>query len=106
MMVSVCAGANELPCEVSWVGNDWGGRPDWVLQDIDDLFVTPEGDVFTHVGWEEGGGNVMRFDRDGAWKGAANRSFISSPLHVSSFQPLCRGLIRIGQRAWGWYTRR
>ncbi len=70
-LFTLCAGAAELPCEVSWVGNDWVGKPDWVLQDIDDLFVTPEGDVYTHVGWEEGGGNVMRFDRDGAWKGAA-----------------------------------
>ena len=46
-----CGVAAELPCEVSWVGNDWGGKPDWVLQDIDDLFVTPEGDVFTNIGW-------------------------------------------------------
>lgn len=65
------ATAAELPCEVSWVGNDWGGKPDWVLQDVDDLFVTPEGEVYTHVGWEEGGGNVMRFDARGAWTGAA-----------------------------------
>ena len=70
-VATLCAGVAELPCEVSWVGNDWGGNPDWVLQDIDDLFVTPDGDVYTHIGWEEGGGNVMCFDRDGAWKGAA-----------------------------------
>lgn len=69
--LSAGAVAAELPCEVSWVGNDWAGKPDWVLQDVDDLCVTPEGDVYTHVGWEEGGGNVMRFDRDGVWKGAA-----------------------------------
>ncbi len=71
LALAMCAGAVELPCEVSWVGNDWGGKPDWVLQDIDDLYVTPEGDVYTHVDWEEGGGNVMRFGPDGAWKGAA-----------------------------------
>ncbi len=70
-MAAVCVQAVELPCEVSWVGNDWAGHPDWVLQDVDDLYVTPQGDVFTHVGWEEGGGNVMCFDRDGAWHGAA-----------------------------------
>ena len=63
--------ASELPCEVSWVGNDGGGNRDWVLQDIDDLCVTPEGEIFTHVGWEEGGGNVMRFSQSGAWKDAA-----------------------------------
>lgn len=66
--------AGDLPCEVSWIGNDWGGSPDWVPQDVDDLCVTPEGDVFTQVGWEEGGGNVTRFDRDGAWKGAAKHT--------------------------------
>jgi hypothetical protein len=70
-MAAVCVQAVELPCEVSWVGNDWAGHPDWVLQDVDDLYVTPQGDVYTHVGWEEGGGNVMCFDRDGAWHGAA-----------------------------------
>lgn len=63
--------AADLPCEVSWIGNDWNGNPDWVLQDVDDLFVTPEGDVYTHIGWEEGGGNVMHFDREGLWKGVA-----------------------------------
>jgi len=66
--------AVELPCEVSWIGNDWGGKPQWVPQDIDDLFVTPEGDVYTHVGWEEGGGNVTRFDREGLWKGVAQHT--------------------------------
>jgi len=71
LAVVSCVFAAELPCEVSWVGNDWSGNPDWVLQDIDDLFVTPEGDVYTHIGWEEGGGNVMHFDKDGVWKGAA-----------------------------------
>ncbi len=67
----LCVGAHELPCEVSWVGNDWCGNSGWILQDVDDLLVTPEGDVYTHVGWEEGGGNVMLFDRDGEWKGTA-----------------------------------
>ena len=70
-MAAGYAGAMELPCEVSWVGNDWVGNPDWVPQDIDDLFVTSKGDVYTNVGWEEGGGNVMRFDHAGAWRGAA-----------------------------------
>jgi hypothetical protein len=71
LLTAAAAGAAELPCDVSWIGNDWGGNPAWVLQDVDDLFVAPEGDVFTHVDWEEGGGNVMRFDRGGAWQGAA-----------------------------------
>lgn len=70
-LLSAVSFAAELPCEVSWVGNEWAGKPAWVPQDADDLFVTPEGDIFTHVGWEEGGGNVTRFDRDGAWQGAA-----------------------------------
>ncbi len=71
LLLAVGALATELPCEVSWVGNDLNGNPAWVLQDIDDLCVTPEGDVFTNIGWEEGGGNVMHFDREGAWQGAA-----------------------------------
>lgn len=63
-----------MPCEVSWVGNDGCGNPEWVPQDIDDLCVTPEGDVFTNVGWEEGGGNVARFAADGSWCGAARHT--------------------------------
>ncbi|MDR2849038.1 MAG: hypothetical protein LBW77_00595 [Verrucomicrobiota bacterium] len=70
-LLAAAAGAAELPCEVSWVGNDWGGNPDWVPQDVDDLFVTQWNGLYTNVGWEEGGGNVMRFGRDGAWLGAA-----------------------------------
>ena len=73
-LAALSAAAAELPCEVSWVGNDGVGNPAWVPQDVDDLFVSPEGDVLTNVGWEEGGGNVMRFDRDGVWKGAARHT--------------------------------
>lgn len=75
VLVSVTvATAAELPCEVSWIGNAWGGKPQWVPQDVDDLFVTSEGDVYTHVGWEEGGGNVTQFDREGVWKGVAKHT--------------------------------
>lgn len=74
LLTGTLLGAVELPCEVSWIGNDWGGNPDWVLQDVDDLFVSPEGDVYTNVGWEEGGGNVMHFDRGGAWRGTAKHT--------------------------------
>ena len=74
LLAALLASAGELPCEVAWIGNDGGGNPDWVLQDIDDLFVTPEGDVLTNVGWEEGGGNVMRFDSCGAWTGDARHT--------------------------------
>ena len=73
-IAALFAQAAELPCEVSWVGNDWGGNPNWVLQDVDDLCVTPEGEIFTHVGWEEGGGNVMHFSQAGTWNGAATHT--------------------------------
>ncbi len=55
--------APRLPCEVSWIGNTWSGKSAWVPQDIDDLFVGPDGEILTNVPWEEGGGNVTRFDK-------------------------------------------
>ncbi|HLX62578.1 MAG TPA: hypothetical protein VKX17_14975 [Planctomycetota bacterium] len=63
-----------LSAEVSWIGNTWKGNPDWVPQDIDDLFVAPSGDIFTNVPWEEGGGNVTHFAADGSWKGVAKHT--------------------------------
>lgn len=83
-VVELCAGATpqtpapkpapRLAAEVSWIGNSWKGNPGWVPQDIDDLFVAPDGTILTNVGWEEGGGNVTRFDREGAWGGIAGHT--------------------------------
>ncbi len=68
------APAARLPAEVSWIGNSWSGKTAWVPQDIDDLFVSPEGEVLTAIPWEEGGGNVTRFDRDGNYIGRAQHT--------------------------------
>lgn len=50
---------------VSWIGNSFsGGNAGWVPQDVQDIFVAPDGTVFTTVGWEEHRGNIAAF-RDG-----------------------------------------
>ena len=46
------------------VGNTFGGKTKWVLQDVADLYVDPDGTVFTNVPWDEAGGNVQEY-RDG-----------------------------------------
>ena len=65
---------DNLDYEVTWVGNDSIGNPEWVLHNIEAYYVTEEGDQYTNVFWEEGGGNVMHFDRVGKWKGIARRT--------------------------------
>src|SRR5579871_503663 len=59
------AQAQELRYSVSWMGNSFSGKDAWVLQDVDDLCVTPDGTVFTNVFWDEAGGNVQEY-KDGA----------------------------------------
>ncbi|MCL4205220.1 MAG: hypothetical protein KJ000_22280 [Pirellulaceae bacterium] len=58
--------ADEVPAEldysVSWIGNTFsGGDAGWVPQDVQDIFVTPDGTVYTTVGWEEHRGNIAAF---------------------------------------------
>ena len=48
----------------SWLGNSLPGSDGWVLQAVDDIYVTPDGTVYTNVPWDEHGGNVMAF-KDG-----------------------------------------
>ncbi|HEX8911061.1 MAG TPA: hypothetical protein VF796_01795 [Humisphaera sp.] len=56
-----------LSYSVSWVGNTFpGGDAGWVPQDVQDIFVTSDGTVYTTVGWEEHRGNIAAF-RDGKW---------------------------------------
>lgn len=74
-----CAGlalavTDELDYEVTWVGNDSIGKPEWVPHNVEAYVVTEDGDQFTNVFWEEGGGNAMHFDRDGKWHGAAGHT--------------------------------
>ena len=60
-----------LSAQVSWVGNTWAGKPAWMSQNIDDLFVATDGTILTNVAWEEAGGNVMSLTSAGTWVGAA-----------------------------------
>ncbi len=45
----------------SWLGNSLPGSDGWVLQSIADIFVAPDGTVYTNVPWDEHGGNVTAF---------------------------------------------
>ncbi len=57
----------KLTYEVSWLGNTFpGGESGWVPQDVQDIFVCPDGTVYTTVGWDEHRGNIAAF-RDGQW---------------------------------------
>lgn len=49
------AATNRLPCAVSWLGNSFPGAKKWVQQDIRGMLVTPAGEVFTAVEWDEAG---------------------------------------------------
>ena len=53
-----------LHYSVGWIGNSFSGKDAWVLQDVDDLCVLPDGTIYTNVGWDEAGGNVQQY-RDG-----------------------------------------
>lgn len=49
----------DLHYTVSWIGNSFsGGEAGWVPQDVEDIFVTPDGTLYTTVGWEEHRGNI------------------------------------------------
>lgn len=50
-----------LEYTTSWLGNSLPGADGWVLQSIEDIYVTPAGMVYTNVPWDEHGGNVMAF---------------------------------------------
>ena len=54
----------DLHYSVSWVGNSFSGKTAWVQQDVEGLWVEPDGTVFTNVRWDEAGGNVQEY-RDG-----------------------------------------
>ncbi len=64
--------ANRLDYRISWFGNDIAFGPDisghtgHTPHNVWDIFVTPDGNLFTNVHWEEHGANVTQF-RDGEW---------------------------------------
>ena len=51
----------DLHYSVSWIGNSFGGKTAWVQQDVEGLWVEPDGTVFTNVRWDEAGGNVQQY---------------------------------------------
>jgi hypothetical protein len=67
------ASSPRLEYESSWIGNSYPGGQRWVPQDIDHIFVTADGTVYSNVHWEEGGGNVTAF-KDGEVLGPARRT--------------------------------
>ena len=68
--LSLCLGsavagrAADLRYRVSWIGNSFGGKTAWVQQDVEGIWVEPDGTLFTNVRWDEAGGNVQQY-RDG-----------------------------------------
>ena len=62
-----------LHATTDWIGNTWGGNdpnpPNNALlhvpMDMNNIYVTPDGRVFTNTGWDEGGRAVSVFDKHG-----------------------------------------
>lgn len=52
------AGSQRLKYRVSWLGNSFAGASKWVQQDVEGMFVTADGTVYTNVGWDEAGREV------------------------------------------------
>jgi hypothetical protein len=73
LLPSLGAASPRLEYESSWIGNSYPGGQRWVPQDIDHIFVTADGTVYSNVHWEEGGGNVTAF-KDGEVLGPARRT--------------------------------
>lgn len=61
LSLTLSACAEELKYTVSWVGNSFSGKDAWVLQDVEDICVQPDGTLFTNVFWDEAGGNVQQY---------------------------------------------
>ena len=51
----------DLHYSVSWIGNSFSGKTAWVQQDVEGLWVEPDGTLFTNVRWDEAGGNVQQY---------------------------------------------
>ncbi len=62
-----------LHATTDWIGNTWGGNnpnpPNNTLfhvpLDMNNIYVTPDGRVFTNTGWDEGGRAVSVFNKNG-----------------------------------------
>jgi hypothetical protein len=51
----VADGVQATPNRTSWIGNTFGGGEKWVQNQVLDMFVAPDGTVFTNSFWDEGG---------------------------------------------------
>ena len=49
------ASAQPLEYTTTWIGNTFGDGKKWAQNSIENLFVTPDGTVFTASPWDEGG---------------------------------------------------
>ena len=65
--------AADLNYQVSWLGNSFSGKSAWVQQDVEGLWVEPDGTVFTNVFWDEAGGNVQQY-KDGQLQAMAGHT--------------------------------
>lgn len=52
----------KLTYTTSWLGNSLPGSNGWVPQAVEDIYVMPDGTVYTNVPWDEHGGNVVAFE--------------------------------------------
>ncbi|WP_016879659.1 hypothetical protein [Chlorogloeopsis fritschii] len=46
------------PYTTSWIGNSFGGGKKWVQINVHDIYVTPDGTVYTNTPWDEAGREV------------------------------------------------
>lgn len=44
--------------KTSWIGNSFGGGNKWVQIQVTDMYVTPDGTVYTNTDWDEAGREV------------------------------------------------
>ena len=57
--------AADFSHSTSWVGNSDGTKDGHIMNDIENLYVAPDGTSYAATGWEEGGANVQVFNTDG-----------------------------------------
>ena len=57
--------AQKLDYQCYQIGNDYPGNAVWVPHNVADIYVTPEGTVYTNVTWEEAGANVTEINPNG-----------------------------------------
>lgn len=73
VLLATANASPSLNAKVSWLGNTFPGAAKWVQQDIASVAVTPDGEVYTSVPWDEAGGEVSRY-KDGDRLGTARHT--------------------------------